>query len=123
MPDFTITDFADREIKTGTTVRIWCDPAFVSPRDNIFGIVTDLGEWEGDVDDEGRSIGIRPHVTVQWEDGTTDSFITSEWEYGYRDDYFPEPVSGKVEELDVVEGPLRKEIEWTTNSPTGERQK
>ena len=106
--DYTITDFSDHEIKVGTTVRMWWDPKMeVQPGDGDFGVVTDLGEWEGDVDDEGRSIGIPPHVEVKWENGKKTHFVTSEWVWD-RWYYDSEPVSGKVEELEVVEGPLRE---------------
>lgn len=107
--DLAITDFQDRAMVVGTTVRMWWDDKFPFPPqegDGQFGTVLDLGEWEGDNDDEGRPIGIAPSVTVLWENGTTAAFKTTEWEWdgGY---YWREPVSGKVEELDVVEGPTR----------------
>jgi hypothetical protein len=76
MDDFTITDFDDRPMTVGTTVRMWWDGTDAQAGDGQFGIVLDLGEWEGDYDDEGRPIGIAP----------------------------------RVEELDVVHGPLRPPV-------------
>jgi hypothetical protein len=109
MDDFTITDFDDRPMTVGTTVRMWWDGTDAQAGDGQFGIVLDLGEWEGDYDDEGRPIGIAPRVEVLWEDGTTASFVTSEWEYDGS--YFERIAeSGKVEELDVVHGPLRPPV-------------
>lgn len=89
-----IFDFDGNEIAVGTRVHMEADASAT-------GTVTDISEWEGDVDDEGRSIGIPPYVGVEFDDGSTDSFITSEWEYeGWAWDR--EPVAGKVEDLTVV---------------------
>lgn len=118
MSDFTITDFSDREVKVGTTVRIWWDPTMeVQKGDGDFGVITEIDEWEGDVDDEGRSVLIPPRVTVTWEaTGHTHSFATCEWEYecGWYDpetgDGDPPYGTGKVEELEVVDGPVKRPL-------------
>jgi hypothetical protein len=103
--DFTLTDYDGRPILIGMPVLIWC------PRDQkrtgveeIPGTVIDFGEWDGDYDDNlGRAVGYPPQITVQWwEDGGTDKFLTSEWEYeGWAWDR--SPVTGMVEEVVAVE--------------------
>lgn len=102
MSDFTLTDYYDQTIEVGTTVRIWDDEKC----DLGFGTVTDLGEWDGDVDDEG--VGIPPRIKVQFVDGI-EIFPTSEWEFEHTGYYEREPVEGKVEEVTVVAMPIRKE--------------
>lgn len=87
MESFKITDFDDKPIEVGTRVAMW-DNA------KVMGTVTDLGEFDGDVDDEGRSYAICPRIEVKFDDGSTESFVTSEWDY--------EGTAGQVEELDAV---------------------
>jgi hypothetical protein len=99
-----ITDFDGAPVAVGTRVRAW-DYAPDHPewgQDAKYnGVVTDLGEFDGDVDDEGRSICVYPRVTVKFDSGDTESFVTCEWEYeGWAWDR--EPVSGKVEELAAI---------------------
>jgi hypothetical protein len=89
-PRWTLTDFEERRIAVGSRVRAHEDAAAV-------GTVIDLGEWDGDADDEGRSRALAPYVRVRFEDGREESFETCEWEFMRG-----EPVSGKVELLDVI---------------------
>lgn len=106
LPDgFIITDYDGREMVVGTRVHMWdADLDVPADVDSVVGTVIDLGEWDGDCDDEGRSIGIAPRVAVRFDDGTTEEFVTSEWEYeGWA--YYSVPVAGQVEELNVF-GPL-----------------
>jgi CBS domain-containing protein len=102
MTDFTLTDYDDQPIEIGTTVRMWDD----ENRDQGIGTVTDLGEWDGDVDDYGRSIGIPPRITVQFADAI-ETFPTSEWEFlvGL---YERAPEVGKVEEVVVIAMPIKE---------------
>lgn len=106
-----LTDFDGRHIEIGTRVRVWDylpgDPHYGNHR-MYHGTVTDLGEWDGDHDDEGRSIQIPPYVTVIWDDEDKMKFPTSEWEFEYsRTADWPEivPARGKVEELAVIGPP------------------
>jgi hypothetical protein len=41
------------------------------------GTVTRITDPDGDVDDEGRTIGINPKVTVLFDDGSDDTYSTS----------------------------------------------
>jgi hypothetical protein len=108
-----ITDYEGRTIEIGKRVRI-CDfdpthPDYDNPQ-SYYGIVTDLGEWDGDHDDEGRSISIPPYVTVLFEDGFKYKFITTEWDlsscYDYKNGCWDEPENGKVEDIRVIGPPL-----------------
>lgn len=111
-----LVDFDSRRIEIGTRVRLWdFEPGHpdwtenLTPLSNYTGEVIDLGEWDGDVDEDGRSIQIPPYVTVRWDGGGSSEFITSEWDFEYRSiiDDWPEqwPVLGKVEELAVIGSP------------------
>jgi hypothetical protein len=109
-----LTDFDDRRIEIDTRVRLWDydphHPDYSSENHTSYmGTVIDLGEWDGDHDNEGRSISIPPYVTVRWDNGDSDEWRTSEWEFECRTilDDWPEqyPVLGKVEELAVIGPP------------------
>jgi hypothetical protein len=105
MTDFTLTDYDGNPIEIGTKVRMWDDPEMKQG----VGEVTDLGEFEGDVDDDtGRSILNNPVIIVKFDDAT-EQFVTSEWEWetGFNpadpDTYYGRvPTVGKVEEVVVV---------------------
>lgn len=97
LADYRLEDFDGHQITLGTRVRMWDDP----PDTELVGTVIDMGEFDGDVDDDGRSIAIYPRVTVRWPNGD-DEWWTSEWEFdGWA--WEREPMLGKVEELAVVE--------------------
>jgi len=131
--NFSLTDFDDRPLTVGTRVRIWDYSPIEKigrytikgePREYVmhpvhpdwgtgkaarfYGVVTEIDDWDGDVDDNGHSISIPPRVYVLFDDGSTDSFATSEWEihYGWWDratgDGDHDTGEGKVEELVVV---------------------
>jgi len=90
MTDFTLTDFDDQPITVGSRVHVWDD-------EKATGTVESLGEFDGDVDDEGRSRAVYPRVRVRFDDGSVDSFATCEWQHGPAYDDWP--AGGKVEEL------------------------
>jgi len=101
MAEHTIVDFDGASIEVGTIVRLWDYTSKHSEWgqwDKYVGIVTDLGEWDGDVDSEGRNIGIAPRVTVKFFNGAIESFPTTEWAMAQRwmDDL---PDRGEVEEI------------------------
>lgn len=109
MPDWTLTDYDDKPITVGTRVRYYDydpeHPDWGSKDAHYIGTVTDLGEFDGDYDDElERGVFINPRVTVRFDDGTEQQYATSEWEMNV-DRYLYEaiPVSGMVEELKVIE--------------------
>lgn len=105
MPNWTLTDYDDRPIDIGTRVRYF-DYGPQHPdwgKDSQYiGTVIDLGEFDGDYDDElGRGVLINPRVTVRFDDGSEQRYPTSEWEINVSF-YETTPVSGKVEELMVI---------------------
>lgn len=75
MSTFTLSDYDARPIAVGTRVRRWDDDDR-----SMLGTVTDLGEWDGDVDDYGRHFALYPRITVRWDDGTDNDYVTSEWD-------------------------------------------
>jgi hypothetical protein len=107
--EFRVFDFDDHEVKIGTRVRMW-DYGPEHPEwgkhSKYNGRVIDLGEFEGDVDDEGRSRAIYPSITVLWDSGEKDSWTTTEWQFGYASTYYEledmPDIEGKVEELSVA---------------------
>lgn len=113
MLDYELRDFDGRLIKVGTSVRIFdfdpTHPDFERPGAYV-GRVVEIEEWDGDVDDDGRSISIPPRVVVEWQDGSRDTYSSSEWEFETRRDWdgwlWEEPVLGKVEELAVIGPPV-----------------
>ena len=72
-----IVDTDGREIVVGSRVKI---AGF-----SEVGEVTHISDPDGDVDDDGRSFGIAPKITVAWWDGL-EEFGTSYAGFGYRDD-------------------------------------
>jgi hypothetical protein len=72
------------------------------------GIVTYISDFDGDVDDEGRTYGINPKVYVRWLDNWTDdkeSFSTNNaWN---RTDYYNEPNEMDVDDLINVSDVVR----------------
>jgi hypothetical protein len=103
----TVLDYEGHTITVGTKVRMWDDP------DCRYGIgeVSEITDWDGDADDEGRSITIPPDVVVMWPDGAV-PYRTGQWkihESGAEVDsegFYNGPAHvdavGKVEELTVV---------------------
>ena len=100
MSDYLLMDFDGRPITLGTKVRYFDQP------EGPIGVVVDLGEFDGDHDDEGRSITIYPRITVQYGDGETETYPTTEWQgfYAYSQTGDEHDLSGKVEEVNVVDG-------------------
>lgn len=93
---FTITDFDDKPVAVGTRVCTWdADLEVPADVDAVVGVVTDLGDWDGDTDDYGRTIGIPPSITVRFDDGTTEHFTTCEWTWR-------NPDQDKVEEVNAL---------------------
>lgn len=104
MSDFTLTDYDERPITIGTRVAAWSNLIDDGICPNVLGTVTDLGEWDADYCDElQRGVEYPPRITVQWDDGTTDKFVTSEWETRRTGYYEYEYVSGMVEEISAIE--------------------
>lgn len=98
MSDHELTDFEDRPILVGTRVAMWdAELDAMHDVDGLVGTVASLGEWDGDVDDEGRSIAIFPRLTVRFDDGTAASFATCDWRAPYD-----EIARGRVEDVDVL---------------------
>lgn len=106
----TIKDYDGNEVKVGSKVMMpLYGEAPPEPRD--IGEVIEISDFDGDADDEGRSIIIPPDIKVKFPDGSVETYVTSEWEYtegGWvpDEDGDPEPgwnlAEGKVEELLVV---------------------
>jgi hypothetical protein len=70
----------------------------------INGIVTDISDPDGDVDDDtGRHIDIAPVITVRFEGGWEDKFssrmVTGIYAYPYDDDRYCDPITYTVEDL------------------------
>lgn len=65
MEETKIIDANDKPVKVGALV-LGTPP----------GRVIEIGDPDGDVDDEGRQYGIAPHVSVRYADGVEDSYST-----------------------------------------------
>lgn len=124
-----IMDWDGRPIEVGTRVRYFDflpghpDWGIHCLAPMYCGTVTDADptDWDGDVDDEGRSYGIPPHVYVLFDDGTTQGFVTGEWEHYPRPQpgvYDYEMVNGKVEELCVIGAPDVGRVQLRTQEET-----
>lgn len=57
------------------------------------GVVTRITDPDGDVNDEGRPIGINPKVSVDYDDGTADTFSA------YQDGWYGEWVCEDTDRL------------------------
>ena len=70
---YEYTDANGEEIKVGDRIRIpgadWMNSDLMS-----HGVITKIDEPDGDVDDEGRAIGIDPEVHIKFDDGDEDHF-------------------------------------------------
>jgi hypothetical protein len=69
------------------------------------GIVTDISDWDGDVDDYGRSVSIHPRVYVRWPGEDEDeSFTASIVSYGnfYPTCYDADEIELMCEDLRVI---------------------
>lgn len=97
--NFRIEDFDRNEVKVGSRVVSWEDAE--AGNVSVIGTVTNLGEWDGDVNDEGRPVAVSPRVEVQWDDGRKSRYVTLEWE---DDGGYPEPthVLGRIEDVVVI---------------------
>jgi hypothetical protein len=116
-----VEDFDGRAVEVGTRVRYFdYDPHHPewSPENDgrYIGVVVEITDWDGDCDDEGRSISIPPSVVVEFADGSRESYRTCDWQYPHSYDALP--TEGKVEELAAVGPPdvgsvaLREGAEW-----------
>ena len=86
----TVFDYDGVVILPGSRVRYW-DPDV----ETLEGTVVEITEWDGDVDDDGRTIVQAPAVVVCWDGhDATESFDTSGW--------IGESEMGRAEELMVV---------------------
>jgi hypothetical protein len=75
--------------------------------DQYYGIIREISDPDGDVDDEGRSIGIPPTITIHFNDGSEDTFsgyVPSKYypalAYGHEFDEEPIPYVFEDIELD-----------------------
>lgn len=89
---FVVVDAHDQRLVVGSRTRPYTWNCTGIPG----GTVTCITEPEGDVDDEGRSIGINPRITVLFDDGVKDDFNTS-----YQGSWYDD---GKFVCEDVVRG-------------------
>ena len=76
-PELEIFDSHKNPIKVGSKV---CISGY--PKD--IGRVTEVSDWDGDIDDYGKPIGIPPRISVMFNDGTDDDFTTSPSYEGIR---------------------------------------
>lgn len=68
-------DGKGKRVKAGDRVVVaGYDPA-TEIREECFGTVSEIVDPDGDVNDEGRAVGINPRVKVDFEDGSEDSFV------------------------------------------------
>lgn len=111
--EYVIADYDGKPVNVGTRVRYHDfdanHPEFPAARAKYEGVVLEITEFDGDVDDDtGRSIVIPPDVVVRHDDGEIASYTTSEWTFKLvgrtPSDENPEqvPMGGKVEELTVI---------------------
>lgn len=115
--NLTVTDYNDKPVTVGTRVRMWDfeegHPEFPVARARYEGVVIEITDFEGDVDDDtGRSIEITPDVRVRFDSGDEQSFSTCEWEHDQRYVATKDPddpdvewlgATGKVEELAALD--------------------
>ena len=97
MSETKVVDANDKPIEVGSRVLIGTE---------IVWVVTQITDPDGDVDDEGRTIGIPPYVHVEWRDslGTAqekDQLRTYWTAQGWWDEGAPY----KCDDLEVVDGP------------------
>lgn len=48
-----------------------------------YGVITNISDVDGDMDEEGRMFGINPKVEVTFEDGEVEEFTTSDTRQGW----------------------------------------
>lgn len=80
-----VVDLNGEAITIGTLVRF--DAYEAGPhypaQPEAFAVVIAISDWDGDSDEEGRTIGYPPRVTVRYADGDTEDWTTMR---GYYDD-------------------------------------
>lgn len=76
-----------------------------NPPEFFTGVIVVISDPDGDVDDEGRSIGIPPAATVLFDDGEEDTFTGEvpreyypEMAYGYMEG----PIPYVFEDIEVI---------------------
>jgi hypothetical protein len=88
----TIVEDADgKRLLVGSRVRCGDD----------LGVVTAISDPDGDVDDYGRSVGINPKVSVDFDDGSEDSFTTFMHIRGWVD-YMREDLPFRCEDVELI---------------------
>ena len=96
-----IRDFDEVEILIGTVVRLW-DYSPTHPEwphhEKFVGLVTSLGDFDGDTDSYGRPVPIYPEVTVRFRNGDEQSFSTCDWKLDWRTEH----AEGHCEELTAL---------------------
>jgi len=91
-----VFDVREKEFVIGGRVRCEWQDGPVRIRIE-YGTVTEIGDPDGDVDDEGRMVGYNPTVTVRWDNGTKEILSTYNRSTYYMDDPWWE-----CEEIEVV---------------------
>jgi hypothetical protein len=86
-----VVDVDGSEIEGGRRVHVTGSP-------DVRGTVTGITDPDGDVDDEGHTIGISPRVVVMFDDGEDDRFTTSYTGRGPGED-----APWECEDLKVIE--------------------
>ena len=78
----SVTDWDGNPLTVGSQVIFGDDPI-------QRGVVTEITDPDGDVDDEGRTVNIPPYVTVTFPDGGTErvrSYLNAEMTWGFYPD-------------------------------------
>lgn len=93
-----IRDFDENEILIGGRVKLYDydrNHDQWGNHEKFVGTVTSLGDFDGDVTDEGRPVAIYPEVGVRFDNGDEEYFCTTDWKLDWRTEH----AEGHVEEL------------------------
>lgn len=101
---YTYRDANGDKIKKGDRVVMPCAPQEEIEDGTARGIILDLIDPEGDVDDEGRSVYYAPVIRVEFDNGEVDSYQMDT--YGNPRQYYPDGVDDFATEEFVL---LRQE--------------
>lgn len=72
-----VIDALGQTIEVGARVQVYGFSKQVDDPQSSLGVVTNITELDGDVNDYGRPVAINPSVWVRFDDGSDDSFGTS----------------------------------------------
>lgn len=93
-----VFDSKNRSVVVGSRVRCAPEDFDEKGRPNT-GEVVEITEPDGDVDDDGRTIGISPRVVVMYDNGDMDTYVTST--HRYFPGFYEEP-EWLIEDVDVI---------------------